>query len=79
MLGPKMFPMLIPDDPIATEKIEMTISGVEVKTAKIINPAATSLNPVISINFSTALIVRLLAIAKIINEIIRIKTEKTND
>ena len=72
IFDPSMSPMLMPAAPCRTEKRATIISGVEVNTARIMNPAETSLKPVDSISFSTDSMVKWLADARTINETARI-------
>ena len=66
---PKMSPMLIPAVPWYTAKIVTVNSGIHVIIAKIINPAATSLNRVISIKSSMYFMAKKLATANTPNEV----------
>jgi hypothetical protein len=67
-----MSPILIAGVPSIIEKRATTISGVEVSTARIMNPADASLNRVISMSFSIDLMAKWLADAKPTTEAIRI-------
>jgi len=69
---PKMSPILNAGVPWIMEKTATVISGVEVKTARIMKPTEASLNPVISTIFSIDFMAKWLADAKPINEAISI-------
>ena len=60
--------MLIAGFHSRTEKTATIISGTDVITARITNPAEVSLKPVTAINFSIDFIVKWLAEARITNE-----------
>lgn len=68
ILEPKMSPMLIPGVPWSIEKIATVISGMDVMTERIMNPAEASLRPVSSIRSSIDFIVRWLAYARTAND-----------